>query len=269
MTLFELLQTPLMKNAVVEHGNANLDSDVTWCSPDIALRFDNWIIPGLLLVYTGELEEQEFKNVYKALQECNASGILVFDDKPFEDGCLYGKQLKCYDNQRIPVIHMPVYTNMLSFTKQLSVVLATNFENERYVENWLREICYSGNEVCDRNIVGERFGYHSQNKYICMILRLEKKRDEHSIGVEMNLKQAEGIVSNYVTQKNENVLSFLDGETVISFVPFPNNIRRSVVHEELKNVFEEIKKVISGRTWSAVVGSLVKNLDDLPDFDYN
>ena len=158
MTLFELLQTPLMKNAVVEHGNANLDSDVTWCSPDIALRFDNWIIPGLLLVYTGELEEQEFKNVYKALQECNASGILVFDDKPFEDGCLYGKQLKCYDNQRIPVIHMPVYTNMLSFTKQLSVVLATNFENERYVENWLREICYSGNEVCDRNIVGERFG---------------------------------------------------------------------------------------------------------------
>lgn len=65
MTLFELLQTPLMKNAVVEHGNANLDSDVTWCSPDIALRFDNWIIPGLLLVYTGELEEQEFKNVYK------------------------------------------------------------------------------------------------------------------------------------------------------------------------------------------------------------
>ena len=262
MTLFELLQTPLMKNAVVEHGNANLDSDVTWCSPDIALRFDNWIIPGLLLVYTGELEEQEFKNVYKALQECNASGILVFDDKPFEDGCLYGKQLKCYDNQRIPVIHMPVYTNMLSFTKQLSVVLATNFENERYVENWLREICYSGNEVCDRNIVGERFGYHSQNKYICMILRLEKKRDEHSIGVEMNLKQAEGIVSNYVTQKNENVLSFLDGETVISFVPSPNNIRRSVVHEELKNVFEEIKKVISGRIWSAVVGSLVKNLDD-------
>lgn len=56
---------------------------------------------------------------------------------------------------------------------------------------------------------------------------------------------------------------------MISFVPFPNNIRRSVVHEELKDVFEEIKKVISGRTWSAVVGSLVKNLDDLPDFDYN
>lgn len=56
---------------------------------------------------------------------------------------------------------------------------------------------------------------------------------------------------------------------MISFVPFPNNIRRSVVQEELKNVFEEIKKVISGRIWSAVVGSLVKNLDDLPDFDYN
>lgn len=75
---------------------------------------------------------------------------MVFDDKPFEDGCLYGKQLKCYDNQRIPVIHMPVYTNMLSFTKQLSVVLATYFENERYVENWLREICYSGNEVLEQ-----------------------------------------------------------------------------------------------------------------------
>lgn len=45
-----------------------------------------------------------------------------------------------------------------------------------------------------------------------------------------------------MTQKNENLLSFLDGETMISFVPFPNNIRRSVVHEELKNVFEEIKK---------------------------
>lgn len=72
-----------------------------------------------------------------------------------------------------------------------------------------------------------------------------------------------------MTQKNENLLSFLDGETMISFVPFPNNIRRSVVQEELKNVFEEIKKVISGRIWSAVVGSLVKNLDDLPDFDYN
>lgn len=45
-----------------------------------------------------------------------------------------------------------------------------------------------------------------------------------------------------MTQKNENLLSFLDGETMISFVPFPNNIRRSVVHEELKNVFEEIKR---------------------------
>ncbi len=262
MTLYELLQTPLMKNAVVEYGCSNLDSDVTWCSPDIALRFDNWIIPGLLLVYTGELEHEEFENVYKTLQECNASGILVFDDRPFNAGYLYGKKMECYNKNCIPIIHMPVYANMLSFTKQLSVVLATNFENERYVENWLREICYSGNKVCNYNIVRERFGYQVQNQYVCMILRLKKRKNEHSIGVEMNLKQAEGLLSNYVTQKNMELLSFLDGEIMIAFVPFKESVRRSTVHNELRKIFDEIRTVISGRTWSAAVGSIVKNLDD-------
>ena len=69
-----------MKDAEVIAGSHGLDSDVTWCAPKIALKFNNWIMPGILLLYTGTHENMTWRKcIDSILKKSRLSGVLLFD----------------------------------------------------------------------------------------------------------------------------------------------------------------------------------------------
>lgn len=170
MNVAELLSTPLMKNAEVVAGKEGLSRDISWCAPDQALRFDNWLMPGLLCIYTGKNDKYGFDLCAEMITRHEPAGMLLFGTDENSLGADFNKEF--FDLAKLPLIKMPKAVNVLSFTKRVAVVLSASFSDEYRTEEWLRELCLTEKIIYD-DTLAEILGYSPQYVYRCIVFRMK------------------------------------------------------------------------------------------------
>lgn len=257
MTVEELLRTPLMKDAQLIAGQSGLMKNVTWCVPDTALQFDNWIMPGLLLLYTGKVNDKNFRGYIIRVLEDHPSGVLLFGGKSFtfvdEEDLLFCSE------QELPVIRMPNATNPLSFSKRFASVVAKNFDEEQRTEEWLRALCYSGVAVSGET-AGSILGYRSDYRYCCLLLKSRNEGAKTPLQVEIDTGFASDFLCKELSTGDVKPLHFIDEGLIVCFVPIPPGHTIKSVNEKIRLAVIRMKAMASSNKWSASVGTIAKTL---------
>lgn len=120
MTIYELLQTPLMRGAKVIAGHSGLHREVSWTAPDSDIDFDQWIMPGLLLLHTSTFEDVPWSDMSIKIEKANPSGIVLFSNTLTElmTYVIEVQMFSYYNEKRMPLILLPRGANMLDFSKR-------------------------------------------------------------------------------------------------------------------------------------------------------
>lgn len=257
MTLENLLQTPLMKDAEVIAGAAGLTRDVTWCVPDTALQFDNWIMPGLLLLYTGKAKELTFRDYVTAILKDRPSGVLLFGGKMAT--YIEESDLAFCSERTLPLIRMPDASNPLRFSKRFASVVGKKFDEERRMEEWLRALCYSGIGISGET-AGKLMGYQPDNSYCCFLLKNRHAGQKDPIQVEIEIGFACDFFSKEFFFRTDILLHFIEEDVAVCFVPIRPTENVKLVHERLAQTLARLQALTGDIKWCASVGTAAHTL---------
>lgn len=260
MTIRELLCTPLMKDAEVIAGENGLDSEVTWCAPDIALKFDNWIMPGILMLYTGTYETLSWRECLDTiLKKSRISGMLLFGGKSAT--FIEERDFPYFNELSLPLIRMPKAVNPLSFSKRFASVASNFFETEHRRSEWLRELCSSGS-FPGGETSAEAYGYSSDANYCCVLVKAYKLENPSLLQIEMHFTVARDILSRDLAVENFQVLSFIDSQSLTVFVPWPRTQGIGVPYDRIRTVARRLRDNITRCKWVFSVGTTAGSLSE-------
>ena len=260
MNVKELLETSLLKNAKVLAGHEGLHRDISWCAPDTALRFNNWLMPGLLLLFTGKQQKYGWDQYMEKIIEHQPAAILIFDAWNQEGIFPEKYNLNYFDSIKLPLIVLQKSTNPLAFTKRIGALLSESFSTDRRTEEWLQDICYSGNAQFDSSLAIS-LGYVSGFQYYCILVEMRKVDSENPLFVEMDMLHAKGhlteALGNMPSFRLPPCLSFIENNTVlVCFAPFPlDKESQSKISFFILSAAKRVREQMSHRKWSFCVGS--------------
>ena len=257
MNVGELMRMPLMKNAEVVAGKTGLYRDISWCAPDTALRFENWLMPGILCIFTGKNDKYGFDRVAEMITRHNPAGMLLFGMGEDDLGADFNAEF--FNLAKLPLIKMPRGTNVLSFTKRIASVLSADFSEEYRSEEWLRELCLTEDFGPDETLA-EMIGYSAKHIYRCCILRLKHTENEDILSIEMNMDRAKDFLAPRFAAKGYKFLSYIDRGTMVLFAAFErqddvNGYSRSFINETVNKLKQQ-----TGRKWVVSIGNTAENL---------
>ena len=260
MTLDWLLRTPLMANAEVLVGEEHLLRDVTWCVPDTSLKFENFIMPGLLLIYTGDYKS--FLEYADFLFEQMPAGIVLMGKDSMSD-----EELALCERRGLPVIHLPSFMSKTGFMKRFSALASRAFDNELQVEEWLRAFCYSDGFYTGKasRIVQ---GYSDAYRYCCMIVRSRHLLEGTQVEQEMARRFAAELLIRELSYHDTDVsddrnsgwvLRFIEEDRIVCFVPCKKDATAAQLRDRLVDAIARLRK-LSGIRWVATVGPMAQTL---------
>lgn len=259
MTIKELLYTSLMHHASLISGENGTSRKVTWCALETIVDFESWIMPGSLLMYV-DMDKEEGRDYSKDMDfiiSQDISGILLLNSDSF---CTYENVLLSQEHN-IPIIKLPDDTNVINFTRRISVVLSNDVNEEERAEEWLKEVCYTQNDN-PNEVVAEYYGYNSDYNYCCIIMDMLNYKKQNAILATHEMAGVKTAIRESMVQDSASPLSFQNKGQLVCFVPLGHD--ESVI--EFKNRFEKLflqLKPSAPENWKVSIGSLCESLDYL------
>lgn len=269
MNVKELMATSLLKKAAVIAGHEGLLRDITWCAPDTAIRFENWLMPGLLLIFTGKHEKYGWDAYMDMLIARQPAAVLVFDAWNQEKIFPEKYNPSSFDAAKIPLILLQKASNPLAFTKQVGAMLSGEFNNDRRVEEWLRDICYSKEVIFDE-ILAHSLGYASGYPYYCILAELRKSEHKNPLFIEMDMNYAKSLLTETFQRAQIGSLpvplSFINDNTLIYFAPLPMSATKNNKNNELiTSAVLRLKQQMPHCKWSFSVGIPANDLREFSE----
>ena len=265
MLLEEVLQSAFMRRAEVVFCEEHLNKDVSWCVPDTALKFDNYIMPGLLLLMAEASPFKGVKGLDPKIDEALISGVVYFSDNDPKGGHTeeeYEHARELYETSGIPLIRMPKNTNAYSFMKRFVSALSFQESDEFRFEEWLRNLTFGVSFGIDEAWAIQN-GYNPSYSYYCLRLTPKKAQNTSAVQGELDARNVMSCISQSFSLDEAKVLAFIDrSRNVIAFLPWDDAAEsRALRDKAIKLATHELKTAVSSK-WHITMGSSAKSLSD-------
>lgn len=269
MTIRELLQSPFLRGAKVLAGHNGLDNEVTWAAPETEIEFNQWIMPGLLLLHTPDYEVKPWDETSVKIDKAKPAGFLLFPDTLTEvmQSVIANKDFCYYSEKKTPLILLPRGVTMLSFSKHFTSFMSTHFLNEYHRDEWLREITFNTNSSVE-NTTGISYGYNPKYDYYCLILKVSSSSHPNYIQGDMRLSSVRNFISEVFSYENANVLSFIDSSTLILYLPDSHNVHNTI-RNRITNNIKKLFQVFPTLVATICVGTSAHSLSEFSRSYYN
>lgn len=263
MTVEELLKSPLMRHADVVTGTSGLGNEVTWCVPDTSLQLDNYIMPGLLLISTGEYNIWSDESYLALIENSLVAGIVVMGTTASE--AIRKKTVTHLKHSNISLIQMPAETGVMTFMKRFVSIYSMRSSEEFRIEEWLRNLCF-GIGIGGGDSTALQFGYSPSFDYYCLRLHPQHAHETPRIAREMEAKSVENFLSELFNNDRAHSLSFINnGDEIISFIPWPKGESAQTLRSKVASTITDGLKQLSQLRWKAAVGSRAYQLIDFQE----
>ena len=268
MTLEELLQTPLMRRAKVIAGASGLSREVTWCVQDSALKYENAIMPGLLLLVPRQTEKTFSIDLFlKRVEETLVAGVAFFESDVVE-GQLSSERAKenlaKYDERGIPLIMLPKGTNAITFMKRFVSAYSTYYSEQYRREEWLHEICY-GSGLAGGETLARAYGYNPDYSYHCVILTIREAGDVDPIVREMEADGVKAFLKKSFSTEDARMLSYVSQRHVVCFIPWKPEDSSQLLRKRMTAAITDMRHTLASLKWQVVVGSCANTLSEFHD----
>lgn len=270
MTIRELLGTPLMRGARILAGQNGLDNEITWCAPDTEIEFNQWVMPGLLLMHTPEYERKPWEETAVKMDKAKPAGILLFPGifTTVMQTVIDNEDFSYYTEKKLPLILLPRGVNMLSFSKHFSSVMATRFIKEYRCDEWIRELVYSGVSSGDDSLA-ESFGYQSKYDYYCILLSASCLPVQDYIQEDMDVNSVRSFLSQELSFENVPALSFIDSSELVIFVPWLQKEDEGTFRDRILGSVRRLSQVFPKNNRTVSVGTAASTLTEFSVSYYN
>ena len=262
MTLEEILQSPFMEHAVVEEAAQGLSHEVTWCVPSSSLEFGNYIMPGLLLVDTGEAGLWSNERFTRLLADGTIAGVVVFSDEP----CQCSDRCAALERAGVPLLRLPKGTGAVEFMRRFVAILSIH-ELARYeLEDWLRSLCFGAGLAGNDDAVAQ-FGYNRAYSYYCLrLVPRGSAEGADAVAREMAALALKGRLEEALPCDDVPVLALLNhGDEVIAFVPWPSSAPGSALRHRIDAFAEDGLGQTGSIAWTCAVGDRANSVLELRD----
>ena len=259
MNVAELMQTPLMGRAQIVSGAAGMKREVTWCAADSSLRFDNWIMPGLLLLSTGRDLSLPADQLEHKMLEADISGMALFSSAGGAGQLDVDRNF--FDDNAIPLIVMPGKANVVSFSKRFVSRMALQYSQELRQEDWLRDLCLRGTTRSSQ-VAAASLGYREDCCYFCLYLTVGSLSTTDPVITEMNAGSVLRAIQRRLSLPDAQALAFVDGDAVVTFVPWRREDSIQLLRRRVAGVVAEVRRDMTTSHCRAYVGSRAIVLDD-------
>lgn len=268
MTLEELLQTPLMRRAKVVAGASGLSREVTWCVQDSALKFENAIMPGLLLLVARHDEPGfSLSDFLDRIEETLMAGVAFFEGDVREGELESATALETYaeyDRRAIPLIMLPKGTNAITFMKRFVSAYSTYYSEQYRREEWLHEICY-GSGLAGGETLARAYGYNPDYQYHCTILTIREAGEIDPIVREMEADGVKAFLKKAFSAPDARVLSYVSQRHVVCFVPWKPSDSTQDLRRRMVATITDMRHTLTSLKWQVVVGSCARTLAEFHD----
>lgn len=258
MTLQELLESPLMQRAKVVAGSAGMSREVTWCVVDSVLSFDNYIMPGLLVLTSRKHLGLDVKTYVDTLVRIQAAGMVVFSDN---DSFLEGTAQDLFDANDIPLICAPKSSGTLTFMKHFASVYSTYYLDDFRRDEWIREVCF-GSAITGDEALARINGYNPDCAYCCLSMVMRDKEGYDSVVREMSTTKMRNHLNEHLALPDAPVLSFVENDDVVAFVPWNESDTIRYLRERIERTISVPGRPITVCKWNSAVGSLARTVPD-------
>jgi hypothetical protein len=257
MNLRDLMDLELMKKARVIAGEQGLDREVTWCAPDHAFDEDNWVMPGLLYLYTGKTELGLEENLDR-LEDDALSGVLMFIDEGEE---LPEGDPAYFDEHSLPLIAMSRGTNPVNFMKRFAAALSTRFSNDFRKTQYIRELA-ADRDAPRETSYARALGYNSNFSYYCILVCLKGDKSLDPVAIEMEANRMRDCVLEHFSLEDAKAFGYVENGDLLAFIPCPggNNLQR--LRSSVQNAALSIHRMSSLCRWQIFVGSSAESLKE-------
>lgn len=262
MTLEELLQTPLMRRARVIAGHAGLSREVTWCVQESALKFDNAIMPGLLVLSSPVESSFSPEDYFKKIDESLVAGV-AYIDTPEGIG-IEEDEVRFFDEHEIPLIRLSHNTNAITFMKRFVSAYSTYFSEQYRREEWLHEICY-GSGLAGGETLARAYGYNPDYQYHCVILTIREAGEIDPVIREMEANGVKAFLKKAFSTEDARVLSYVSPRHVVCFVPWKPEDSTQVLRKRMVSTITDMRHALASLKWQVVVGSCARTLSEFHD----
>jgi hypothetical protein len=266
MNVSNLLATPLMDKAEVIAGEQGLLNEVTWSVRDTDLQFENWIMPGLLIVYTGAYRSaDEWEAFLSRAQKESIAGVVAFplpnsSSAKLED-TVDQSILDLHDKLGLPFIFIGRKTSVLSFLKRFASTANIWFNLESRTEHWLEELCL-GSQYSGAESIAVSNGYNPNYSYYAAVLSFKNHSDEPaSDRQEIERRMARSFLVRELSFKDAFVLSFELGKDAVVFIPHAADEPRGIFRERVEKAIRKPHGEVSPYKWNIAVGTKATRVD--------
>ena len=262
MNVGELIAAPLLRNAVLLAGDGGLLSDVTWAVPDKYLEFDNWIMPGLMLLVTDAYpNDTKWIETISHYLQYEPSAVVFFIDKEKEEDASGENQVSrwaiesWHNKNNLPLIGVRGSANTTSFLKHFALTAAMWFRQEAQQETWLQEVCTDSN-FTNINSLAIQYGYNTEYNYYASILSISGKDGKGDIvSSEMERNMIQGFLHRELDLKEATVLSYTDNDKIIAFIPRGKIEERKDFRGRIEKAMRKPHSEVSDNKWRLYIGN--------------
>lgn len=261
MNIGNLMGTPLMRHAKIIAGKGGNLGEVTWSVPDSNLQFDNWIMPGLLIVATQLPEHADtwIAHVERFPQD-KIAGIVFFTNGRAVESIFASEDDRArieswHNKHNVPLIALRRSNNIVSFLKGFALTASSWFRHETQEATWLQEICFDPG-FSGADSLAAYYNYNPEYGYYASILAMRKKPDDR-VQAEMDLSMAQSLLHRDLSFKDAPVLSFIrsDAEAVVAFLPRPPQETRLSFRSRVDKIMRKPRGEASGTKWRLFIGT--------------
>ncbi len=214
-------------------------------------------MPGLLLLYTGNVEISSFCAYVQRVLSYEPAGIVISaQGSPLDE-----ESIALCDREGLPVIQIPGNLNVISFSKRFASVVARNFDESQRSEEWLRTVCYSDSYEPSVTMA-EMFGYRPDYRYICLFVCDRNLETKDPLQAEIDASTMQSLLNRELAYKDVPCLGFSEnGLYTVCFVPVRNDEEWHELRTRVTKTVALVRRLTNIK-WMVWVGTLASEIRD-------
>lgn len=260
MTLEELIQTPLMKDALILAGKSHLSRTIDWCLPSSAVDTYGDFRPGFLVLASASDGDNRIEWILDQVPGDYLAGVAFFKTYREEDS-LSPTTISEFERRGVPLIELPPTTNTITFIRRFIAVhqshLSDNFRNE----DWLQEMCYR-EASRDDEALAMSFGFNPDFQYYCLIATLRSSETDALTVRDMESDSVRRFIQASLSLPDAPVLSFSSDQQVVAFFAWKEADRLQAMHEKVIRTVTDMRRAATSLKWTTVVGSCAESIGE-------
>lgn len=256
MTLDALMKTPLMERACLVAGEEGMHDEVVGCLLANDLNKQKGSLTGLLIIFTEVARLETFLLEVPCMLP---AGILILNAQLTQ--LVRTEIQKRCQALRLPLIIMDQRGGRLRFVQRLSALLVKSFGVSQNAELWLQAVC-EGQTAEYIETDGAPFGYHAENDYLPLYLKITDAEDHIWMHNEKALDLACELFSSELSDTEYPVLHFQSDADAVMFIALEKREDLKPLYKRIAQVMREVQKFTPGLHWTAVTGPHAHTLND-------